>query len=126
VSTPDPFCLFVYGTLRRGSRNKFARLLHAQARFAGNARMRGRLYRLESYPGAVSSNIAGEWVHGELYSMEDPRWTLAALDNYEGPSFERVKLEVERDSGDRVDAWVYLYRGTPPGPRIPSGDWLRP
>ena len=87
--------------------------------------MRGRLYRLESYPGAVSSNTDGEWVHGELYWIEDPRWILPALDNYEGSSFERVKVEVERDSGERVDAWVYLYRGTPPGTRICSGDWLR-
>jgi gamma-glutamylcyclotransferase (GGCT)/AIG2-like uncharacterized protein YtfP len=121
-----PTHLFVYGTLRRGSKNKFARLLHAHAQFVGKGRIPGRLYRLGHYPGAVLSNTPGEWVHGELYLIPDPRWTLPALDSYEGPEqFERVKLQVQLDSGDRVEAWVYLYRGTPRGARIPSGDWLR-
>ena len=121
----EPTHLFVYGTLRRGSKNKFARLLHSQAQFAGNARMPGRLYLLGSYPGAVSSHADGEWVLGELYLIHDPRWTLPALDSYEGPEqFERVKLDVQLDSGARVEAWVYLYRGTPSGARIPSGDWM--
>jgi gamma-glutamylcyclotransferase (GGCT)/AIG2-like uncharacterized protein YtfP len=117
--------LFVYGTLRRGSKNKFARLLHAQAEFVGNARMRGRLYRLGCYPGAVSTNQVGEWIRGELYNVEDPRWILSALDGYEGPQYERVKLEVQLDSGGQIEAWVYLFRGKPHGTRIPSGDWLR-
>src|ERR1700693_369060 len=91
--------LFVYGTLRRGSKNKFARLLHAHAQFAGNARICGRLYRLGSYPGAISSNQAGEWVRGEVYSLQDPCWILSSLDGYEGPQFERAKLEVRLDSG---------------------------
>src|SRR5580692_11015727 len=121
----DPSHLFVYGTLRRGSRNKFARLLHAHAQFAGNARMPGRLYRLGSYPGAVSSNQVGEWIRGEPYNVEDPRWILSALDGYEGLQYERVKLEVQLDSGGQIEAWVYLFRGMPHGTRIPSGDWLR-
>jgi len=118
--------LFAYGTLRRCSKNKFARVLHAHAEFAGNARMPGRLYWPGSYPGAVSSHADGEWVRGELYLIYDPRWTLPALDSYEGPEqFERVKLDVQLDLGRRIEAWVYLYRGAPRGARIPSGDWLR-
>jgi gamma-glutamylcyclotransferase (GGCT)/AIG2-like uncharacterized protein YtfP len=120
-----PSHLFVYGTLRRGSQNKFARLLHAQAEFVANARMRGRLYRLGSYPGAVSCNHVGEWIRGELYCLQNPRWILPALDVYEGPNFERVNLEVQLDSGRRIEAWVYLYRDAPLSPRIPSGDWMR-
>lgn len=129
----EPCHLFVYGTLRRGSKNKFARLLHAHAQFAGNARIPGQLYRLGSYPGAVSSrrigdqtsDQIGEWIRGELYCLQDPRWVLRALDGYEGAKFRRVKLAARLDSGRTIEAWVYLYRGTPPGPRIPSGDWLR-
>jgi gamma-glutamylcyclotransferase (GGCT)/AIG2-like uncharacterized protein YtfP len=117
--------LFVYGTLRRASQNKFARLLHSQAQFVGNARLPGRLYQLQTYPGAVSSNTDGEWVRGEVYSVQDPRWILSALDDYEGPNFERVKLDVQLDSGQRVSAWIYLYRGRPPAARIRSGDWFR-
>lgn len=119
-----PSRLFVYGTLRRGSKNKFARLLHAHAQFVGNASIPGRLYRLGHYPGAVSSNTSGEWVRGELYLIHDPRWTLPALDSYEGPEFQRVKLEVQLDLGGRIEAWVYVCRGTPRGTRIRSGDWL--
>jgi len=122
----EPTRLFVYGTLRRGSHNKFARLLHSRAEFAGDARLRGCLYRFGWFPGAVSSCNDGEWIHGELYTMEDPRWILEALDNYEGPSFERVQIEVQRDSGPAVEAWVYLYRGPiTAAARIRSGDWLR-
>lgn len=58
--------------------------------------------------------------------MENPRWILPALDNYEGLDFHRVTLEAQLDSGERLEAWVYLYRGTQSGPRIRSGDWLRP
>lgn len=87
--------------------------------------MRGRLFRLGSYPGAVASQIDGEWVRGELYRMDDPRWILAALDHYEGRDFERVNTQAQLDSGKQLEAWVYLYRGTPSGARIVSGDWLR-
>ena len=122
----DPARLFVYGTLRRGCVHKFARLLHSGAQFDGMARMRGRLYRLGWYPGAVASLIDGEWIRGELYSLGDGRWLLDALDTYEDFSFDRVRAEVERDGGECVEAWVYLYRGTTPAmARIRSGDWLR-
>ena len=121
----EPCHLFVYGTLRHGSKNKFARLLHAHAQFAGNARISGRLYQLGSYPGAVSSCQTGEWVRGELYCLQDPSWVLPALDIYEGPDFRRVKLKAQLDLGGRIEAWVYLCRGTRGRARIPSGDWLR-
>lgn len=100
-------------------------MLHAQAQFIGDARIAGRLYRLGSYPGAVASQIDGEWVRGEVYSMENPRWILPALDHYEGPNFERVSVETQLDSGERIEAWIYVYRGTPSGERIRSGDWFR-
>jgi len=89
--------------------------------------MRGRLYRCGWYPGLVPSPIDGEWVHGELYTLEDPRWILEALDSYEGSSFERVKVEVQREPGTPVLAWVYVYREpVTEAARIRSGDWLRP
>ena len=122
----DSCRLFVYGTLRRGSQNKFARLLHAHAQFTGDARMRGRLYRLGSFPGAVPSSVDGEWIRGEVFIIDDPRWIVESLDDYEGSSFQRNKAEVKFDCGGTVDAWVYIYCGASKGPRIRSGDWLRP
>ena len=117
--------LFVYGTLRRNSKNKFATLLHSRAQLAGNARMPGRLYRLGRYPGAVATGVDGEWIRGELYRIDDRQWLLPALDRYEGSQFRRANMAVRMDAGDQVLAWVYLYRGTPAGALIRSGDWLR-
>jgi gamma-glutamylcyclotransferase (GGCT)/AIG2-like uncharacterized protein YtfP len=114
--------LFVYGTLRQGSVNRFARLLHDRARFLGVSRMQGRLYNLGRYPGAVPSNVPTDWVRGELFRLDQPAKILAALDAYEGPQFARVPQRVYLASGLQL-AWVYLYQGNPTGTRIVSGAW---
>ena len=99
--------LFVYGTLRRGSPNKFADLFHANAQFLGNARMRGRLHQLSSYTGAVLSEEAGDWVPGELFHLHDPS-ILRTLDEYEGAEFERVQITVSLEDGQDLETWVYV------------------
>jgi gamma-glutamylcyclotransferase (GGCT)/AIG2-like uncharacterized protein YtfP len=99
--------LFVYGTLRRGSPNKYADLLQANAQFLGNARMRGRLYQFPNYPGAVLSDQPNEWVPGELYHLQNPS-TLSTLDEYEGNEFERVQVTVSLDNDQELETWVYL------------------
>jgi gamma-glutamylcyclotransferase (GGCT)/AIG2-like uncharacterized protein YtfP len=121
----EPAYLFVYGTLRRGSKNKFARLLAAQARFLDNARMAGRLYHLGRYPGAVSSNTPGEWIRGEVFRLDHPARVLPVLDAYEGPRFERAATQAHLASGSQINAWVYFYRVKPAGPHIVSGLWPR-
>jgi gamma-glutamylcyclotransferase (GGCT)/AIG2-like uncharacterized protein YtfP len=117
--------LFVYGTLRRGSNNKFARLLAAHARFIGPARIAGRLYSFGSYPGATPSDTPGEWVRGEIFRLDQPARILPALDAYEGRKYERTIALVHPASGIRINAWVYFHRGKPTGPRIISGVWPR-
>jgi gamma-glutamylcyclotransferase (GGCT)/AIG2-like uncharacterized protein YtfP len=117
--------VFVYGTLRRDSNNKFARLLESQARFLGFASMPGRLLDLGRFPGAVASEQAGEKVYGEIYHLDGAEKLLPVLDEYEGPEFERVIVEAYIESGDKRKAWVYLYRGPRTGTWIASGDWLR-
>ncbi len=121
----SPAYLFVYGTLRRGSRNRFARLLESQARFVGNARVAGRLYSFGKYPGAIRSDLAGERVRGEVFLLKAPARILQALDEYEGPKYERVAVPVELASGKHIEAWVYFYRSKPVTGRIPSGKWPR-
>jgi gamma-glutamylcyclotransferase (GGCT)/AIG2-like uncharacterized protein YtfP len=44
-------------------------------------------------------------VHGELYRLETPVATLAALDDYEGDEYERVIVDA---SGQ--PAWIYQAR----------------
>ncbi len=111
-----PTRLFVYGTLRRGSKNKYAKMLAEQSEFIGTGRMRGRLYDLGRYPGAVTSERPGDWVYGELFRLFNPTKTFKALDLYEGPQFSRTMVTVRLDSGEQLDSWVYLYQGR----RIPS------
>jgi len=102
--------LFVYGTLRRGFPNKYAALLQANARFLGNAGMRGRLHQFNCYPGAVPSDQPDDMVSGELYQLEDPA-ILPTLDEYEGPEFERILVKVLLDDGQVQETWVYIFRG---------------
>lgn len=121
----SPAYLFVYGTLKRGSGNRFAQLLAAQARFVGEARMPGRLYDLGDHPGAVSSHVPGEWVHGEVFLLKRPATTLAALDRYEGSEYERRIVLVQPASAKQIEAHVYFLKREAASGRIRSGEWKR-
>jgi gamma-glutamylcyclotransferase (GGCT)/AIG2-like uncharacterized protein YtfP len=109
--------LFVYGTLLRRSRHPMARLLAERARYAGAARMRGRLYDLGRYPGMLEPAGDADWVHGDLYDLGEGTTTLAELDAYEQAEsplpayFERQIGEAARPDGTRVPVWIYWYRG---------------
>src|SRR5229473_688743 len=98
--------LFVYGTLRSEFDNPYARLLRSQAELVGPATVPGPIFRVGHYP-AYKAEPAGE-VHGELYRLTDPETTLKALDEYEGPDFERVVVEAAqaqvRCAADSSDA----------------------
>jgi gamma-glutamylcyclotransferase (GGCT)/AIG2-like uncharacterized protein YtfP len=124
--------LFVYGTLRKGSRNSMHHMLAQGATLVGRARMRGRLFDLGEYPGFVPSDTVPEWVHGELYALANSAQMLARLDAYEGCSpgdprpheFERLRREVRMESGASVQAWVYVYARSVSGrAQIVSGDY---
>src|ERR1700756_4155120 len=75
--------LFVYGTLMRGFDHPMAQLLSRSADFIGEARCRGRLYRVKHYPGLVLSDDASELVFGELYRLRQPKELLREFDMYE-------------------------------------------
>ena len=124
--------LFVYGTLRKGSRGSMHHLLAQHARLIGPARTSGRLYHLGSYPGLVPSSERDAWVRGDLYALERLPEVLDRLDDYEGcgpndaqpHEFERVQREVVLDTGERALAWLYVYKGSIAGKdEIRSGDY---
>ena len=117
--------IFVYGTLRRGSKNESARLLQDQARFFADASMQGRLYGLGRYPGAVPAVKPDEWVRGEVYLFDPSSSLMQTLDDYEGSDFERALSSVQLDDGKKMECWVYLYVGRKAGRLIESGDWLK-
>lgn len=134
---PDTPPLFVYGTLRRGGSNDIARIA-PEARFAGFARVRGRLYDVNGrWPSLVLDDAAG-WVTGELYAVPAHAW--AALDALEDPVTPQrpdgayfkvttlVDTGIETGTGSGATLPVTLYTANPattPLTRpIASGDWL--
>ena len=113
--------VFVYGTLRRGGSNHH-RLDGAE--FLATATVRGRLYRIDWYPGLVADENSGE-VIGEIHHV--PAKMMAALDEYEGPGYRRMELDVRGVDGDisSCRAWVWLWDGPVDESRcIAGGDWL--
>jgi gamma-glutamylcyclotransferase (GGCT)/AIG2-like uncharacterized protein YtfP len=99
--------LFVYGTLRSGFDNPYARLLRERSVFVGHATVRGTTRDMGRYS-AFTPGPEGE-VKGELYRLETPVATLATLDDYEGEEYERVAIDCGFDGGTEL-AWIYQLR----------------
>ncbi len=73
-------------------------------------------------------------VYGQRYGLRDPDLVLSQLDAYEecGENFPepteyvRRKQPVRLNSGETIQAWVYIYnRPTVRLEPIPSGDFLK-
>lgn len=119
--------VFVYGTLRRGASNHF-RMDGADFITAGS--VRGRIYRIDWYPGLVLDDAAGEVV-GEVFAVGPEQ--LAELDRFEGVSAEevegseyrRVRARVTARTGETLVAWVWEWRGpVDETQHVADGDWL--
>lgn len=114
--------LFVYGTLRSGSDNEFARLLYSASEFVTTGRLLGSLYRIAHYPGWVEDSDG--WVVGEVWNLREPASLIEELDRYEGAEYSRVVRVVHTPEGP-IDCSVYLYVASIQGkPSIISGDWF--
>ncbi|MBI4166544.1 MAG: gamma-glutamylcyclotransferase [Acidobacteria bacterium] len=125
--------VFVYGTLRRGfSRHHF--LEAERARFLSRGAVRGVLYDLGKFPGAVTSENAASRVSGEVYRLANPARTLKLLDHVEGIApgapelslYRRAMARVTLQNGTEVAAWIYwLNRAHGAKRRISSGDYTK-
>jgi predicted DCC family thiol-disulfide oxidoreductase YuxK/gamma-glutamylcyclotransferase (GGCT)/AIG2-like uncharacterized protein YtfP len=125
--------LFVYGTLRHDAGHRMHYLLAQHATLLGGATFQGRLYRIGSYPGVVSSDNSADWVQGEVYCLRELDLLLPQLDRYEGcgPEFPapteylRQQHEITLTNGQSLKAWVYIYNcPVDELPQISSGDFL--
>ena len=125
--------LFVYGTLMRGFDHPMAQLLSRSADLVGEARCRGRLYRIKHYPGLVLSDDPADVVFGELYRLRSPTELLREFDMYEAcgegfaapTEYVRRVLPVTVADGQAEEAWTYLYNWPVAHlPRIISGRFL--
>jgi gamma-glutamylcyclotransferase (GGCT)/AIG2-like uncharacterized protein YtfP len=112
--------LFVYGTLSpRHAPPEIAATVR-RLRPVGQATVRGRLYDLGKYPGAVLNEKSRSLIRGEVFELPEDQSTLTSLDNYEGfepgkrnsSLFLRRAYPVTMDDGKRVRCWVYVYNGT--------------
>lgn len=124
--------VFVYGTLRKDARGQVQSPLTRGWTFEGYGSVAAELYDFGAYPGAVPSESTEARVRGEVYGLPDTGETLRLLDHYEGCGpedrppyeFEREIVEVVLEAGGTATAWIYWYRPSPLGRRLPSGDYL--
>lgn len=126
--------LFVYGTLEPA---------HAPAEIAaavrcmkrvGSGSVRGKLYDLGEYPGAVVSRTSPSVIKGKVFELPEDQGVLSSIDAYEGfdPNhpqgslFIRKRWPVTLADGSRMMCWIYTYNRKPGDARlITSGSYRR-
>lgn len=110
--------LFVYGALLRPAmHHPMHQVLIQGSVTLGPAWMRGRLYDVGAFPGAVLSDRPRDRVWGMAFRMAKPTRMLALLDQFEDCTendpvphkFVRKEVHVRLVGGREVVAWVYLY-----------------
>ena len=126
--------LFVYGTLRKNRKGAVHPYLRRNAVFISRASVPGKLYQVDTYPGAISAPAQSEyWVYGEVYRMLSRETVLRILDEYEECAshfpqpheYQRLSETVTLISGKRMQAWVYWFRRPTSGlHQIESGDYF--
>ncbi|MCI0487721.1 MAG: gamma-glutamylcyclotransferase [Blastocatellia bacterium] len=113
--------LFLYGTLLPGNApDEIADTVRRLSPIT-QAFVRGRLYDLGEYPGAILDPSADTSIAGEVFELPDDQETLASLDSYEGfdpdeprgSLFARVKSPVTLYGGGELQCWIYVYNRDP-------------
>jgi gamma-glutamylcyclotransferase (GGCT)/AIG2-like uncharacterized protein YtfP len=118
---PPGEMVFVYGTLRRSGSNHYRM---EGAEFVADATVRGRLYRIDWYPG-LHLDDAGDDVIGEIYQVSAEM--LHRLDQYECDEYRRVMTQAQcgGDHRSQLSAWVWEWLGpVDANKHIRSGDWF--
>ena len=126
--------LFAYGTLQPGlAPTKIARVA-AKLRPVGEGFVRGVLYDLGGYPGAVADASASGKIFGTVMELLEEEGVLERLDAYEGfdpgspeaSEYIRERRTVELVDGGSLECWFYRYnRELRDLPRVESGEWGR-
>jgi gamma-glutamylcyclotransferase (GGCT)/AIG2-like uncharacterized protein YtfP len=124
--------LFAYGTLQPGlAPTKIARVA-AKLRPVGEGFVRGVLYDLGGYPGAVADPGEAGRINGTVMKLPEDEGVLERLDRYEGfdpqapetSEYIREKQAVELKAGGMVECWFYRYNRKPRNaPQVENGAW---
>lgn len=134
MKNPEIYQLFVYGSLRSGFHSPVYEYISRFFKFIAEAKVKGKLYDLGSYPAGISTND-DSFIIGELYQAKNEHefsWAIGQLDDYEGVSVEADEVQLYRRevvdvhlNGSITKAWIYWYNGDVTGkPLIASGDML--
>jgi gamma-glutamylcyclotransferase (GGCT)/AIG2-like uncharacterized protein YtfP len=126
--------LFVYGSLRSGFRSPAYEYISRYFTFISEARVRGKLFDLGSYPAGIRSND-NTFIVGELYKIKNENefsWAIGQLDDYEGVTVESDEVQLYRRELTEIHfnnaithAWIYWFNGDVSGkPLIASGDMI--
>ncbi|MDZ4794507.1 MAG: gamma-glutamylcyclotransferase family protein [Bacteroidota bacterium] len=134
MTNPGIYHLFVYGSLRRGFHSPVYEYISRFFKFIGEAKVKGKLYDMGSYPAGISTE-EDSYIVGELYQAKNEHefsWAIGQLDDYEGVSVEADEIQLYRREIAQVHinveitpAWIYWYNGEVTGKTaIASGDML--
>jgi gamma-glutamylcyclotransferase (GGCT)/AIG2-like uncharacterized protein YtfP len=111
--------LFAYGTLQPGLAPKSMAHATAKLRAVGPGFLRGVLYNLGRYPGAIADAVAAGRISGTVMELPEDSSVLRALDEYEGfdphspetSEFVRERQQIELAQSGTVTCWFYRYNG---------------
>lgn len=124
---------FVYGTLRNGFGN-YEHLLKGNTIKEIPATIKGKMYSVSKSGGFPCVVAGNDTIKGELmYIKEDRYWSVMRnLDILEGYDYKneqrsmylRRLKEVTLENGEKVLAWVYIWKGeVKKDLYVKSGDW---
>lgn len=134
MANSSVYHLFVYGSLRSGFHSPVYEYISRFFNFIGEAKVKGKLFDMGSYPGGVPDNDDA-FIIGELYKIQEESefsWAMGQLDDYEGVNVESDEIQLYRReltgvfiNSEIIPAWIYWYNGDVSGrPVIASGDLM--
>ena len=116
--------LFIYGTLM-DKHNEYGAYLQQNCTFYADGKVKGRLYDLGEYPGAVLDNTINTYIYGKVFLVNKIDEVLVRLDEYEGfgPDEEQPNLFVRalvpiQITSEVLYCWMYLYN-------LPTGEFTK-
>lgn len=109
--------LFVYGTLEPAHAPTEIAVAVRRLRPVGSGSVRGRLYDLGEYPGAIVSRTSRSVISGKVFELPEDDQVLSSIDTYEGfdpdhpqdSLFVRKRWPVTLADGSRMTCWIYTY-----------------
>jgi gamma-glutamylcyclotransferase (GGCT)/AIG2-like uncharacterized protein YtfP len=118
--------LFVYGTLRKGFSLAIPEQIAAHIQWIGPGEVKGKLYNIGQYPGAVPDPSGECCIKGEIVKITNSATVFEFLDNYEGfnendvqgSEYRRIEEWIKLEAGEELQAWIYWYN-------LPVGNKMR-